>query len=212
MLVMFSAPAGFSGTASANGESALAALVADPMSILAMRSPGARGANALVQTKAPYVQGKGGPEDYLGFLAEPDAPTDAGGASSDDVNAVDQAPVLSQLGEQSSFLPPLGFPDGDNGIAFFPRNAFGGDPEGFFFAGGGGGGGGTVNPGAQPLPQAPSVVPTQTAAVSSVPEPRAWLMMISGFLFVGQALRSQGRGKTRKFDHSLGTLPVVPKS
>ena len=171
-------------------ESAVAAAIADPASILAARSPGARASGALAQTKLAQTKRR---------YAKSGIPHLAG-------------PTERVLG-QARTRPTGALPLGDavdpviGTLVDIPQNAFGGIGDGSPLSGptvvafggppvtcvgvigGGGGVGGGGGGGDTPV----------TPPVSAVPEPSTWLMTILGFFAAGIGLRRRravgvGRG------------------
>jgi hypothetical protein len=167
-------------------ETALAAAIADPASILSARSPGSRGAGALTQTKLKQtklrqtkpryarsgVRRTPGPtERVLGQArTRPDGALPLGDAAD---------PILGlPLAVPAGAFSGLG---GDGTPATGPGTvAFGGVP---ITGIGGGGGGGIV---------VPPTNPTQPP-VTAVPEPATWMMTILGFFAAGFGLRRRRR-------------------
>lgn len=145
---------------------AITAALADPLALLALRSPGQRSSGTLIQTKAA----RGVPRIPVAQI-----PTER---------------VLSNVRWRPYIDLPTNFPLYDAPVVLptesfsspaLPANGLGFDPPllitppfGRFFEGGSGGGG--------------SGVP-----VSSVPEPAQWLTMVVGFFIVGSALRAARR-------------------
>lgn len=158
---------------------AIPSVLADPLSILAMRSPGARDGAAVTQSK-PLRQA----------AAEALPPSRGFGK---------RVPVATPprlvVGPVPTFEPlDLGEETPIEGLAFVPEVAgtFGageiGTPTGI--AGGG--------PGDVPIPSLPQPglqLPDIPRAVSAVPEPRGWLVMIAGFFLLGAALRHNRPGR-----------------
>lgn len=184
LLAMVALPAGYVGSGAANGNDALQALIADPMSVFSARSPGARSSGALVQTKTAYAPNLQATADFLGI-----------------------GPGMGLPGGEGAMgpEPDLGFasPDAGDSVAFtIPGSLYGASEAGPFFGaigfgagglpfGGSGfgsgtpGGGGTVPGGTTPISPAPGA--------TAVPEPEMWLMMIAGFFAVGSAMRGGSR-------------------
>lgn len=170
------------------GSSAVMAAFADPLSVLAARSPGARPEGALTQTKLR----KSTPEERtlanaltrpLDRFAGPGLGGGAPGAAPGPLNdTVADAVTDAATPAGTPALVPLvgGFIGTPSGIVVTP-NPGGGS------TGGGGGGGGTT-------PTPPVVVtPTNPPVVSAVPEPETWFMMLFGFGFIGGTLRVRRR-------------------
>jgi len=158
-------------------QSALAAAIADPTSILADRSPGRRAPGALTQTKLRYIrlgvgQHRKPTERVLG-----QARTRPIGAAplGDAIDPLIDMPLNSSPGIFSGIVdegPVLNGP-GVSGFGSAPVAGIG-----IVGGGGGGGGGGGVGSGR------PSAQP-----VSAIPEPSTWLMTILGFFAAGVGLR-----------------------
>lgn len=168
------------------GGSAIAAAIADPLSVFAARSPGGRAPGALTQTKPSRSAGAERPvklaevfpsERVLSNVRtrQPDefAPADL-------PDALFVGPVAGPAGGAVpgiDAITPI-VPTGNGGIPIFTPGGIG--PV---VPGGGGGGGGGETP----------TEPT-TPVTPSVPEPTTWLMMIAGFFAIGSALRSRRSG------------------
>jgi hypothetical protein len=163
-------------------ETALAAAIADPASILSARSPGSRGAGALTQTKLKQTKPRyarsgvrrtpGPTERVLGQArTRPDGALPLGDAADPILGLLLAVPAgaFGGLGDDGT---PVGGPG---------TVAFGGVPI-TGIGGGGGGGGGTV----------PPVDPTQPP-VTPVPEPATWMMTILGFFATALGLRRRRR-------------------
>ena len=185
MVVLLLLPAAHVGTAATNGSATVEAVIADPLSLLAMRSSGGRDIGTLAQSKPAYAPGDTPPGDFLGLLPEPDLPPEAGDFAPVSPNAPGPVSEVPPTLDQLAFLPPLGLDDVPQS-GFFPRGS--GGPVGNGFAIGGGGS-------AAGLPGTPGLLPAlfQPLAPSLVPEPGSWLMIIVGFAAVGSALRSRNR-------------------
>lgn len=193
-------------TGGVSGSAVMAAL-ANPLSVLAARSPGARATGALTQTKLRKATPAEGvlsnaltrPLDRfaapgLGGTAPGAAPADTVGDTVTD--AVADLPV-----------PPTGPGSfGPIGIGFIPT------PGGFVVTpnvggttgggGGGTGGGGSTPPDTSVTPVSPAVPVTPVTPVAAVPEPATWLTLLLGFGAIGGALRSRRRVTTRAEDVS----------
>lgn len=158
------------------------AILRDPGSILADRSPGTRAAGALTQSKATK-------------LIKPSAPratslSSAGGPPLKRAQAALAPAVGGPALESGSLIQPatldlLPEMPGVAGDLFAPGGGVpgGGFGPGFGFPIGGGGGGG----GYYELP-VPPVVP-RGGGPGSVPEPATWFTLIIGFAAIGYALR-----------------------
>jgi len=166
-------------------QSALAAAIADPASILAGRSPGARTPGAFTQTKLRYAkpsvrQHRNPTERVLGQVrTRPNGAVPWGG----DVN-----PLIGMALD----IPPGAFGEilGDGlGLGGPGVVGFAGAPATGVVGGPGSIGGGT--PPIQPV----------FPPVSAIPEPSTWLMTILGFFAAGVGLRRQ---RTTAFQRMAG--------
>lgn len=195
-------------TGTVNGAKVAAAL-ADPLAVLAARSPGARTPGALTQTKpikaadmqrrvlsnlrerpgapgapaggAGPAPGAAGPVDAIDLL-----PADAGAIPA--ATAAD-APVVADVGGG-----PAPFSGGGvvvPGVFVTPGV---GPTQGGSTGGGGSPGGGETGGGTTTTPTTPTVPGTPVAAV---PEPAAWLTLLFGFGVIGGALRERRRAASR---------------
>ena len=97
-------PASYLGTAAANGNAAIRAMIADPMSLLAMRSSGRRSAGALAQSKMTYAATDTPLGDFLGLSPEPDLPSVGGGSSHEPPPTPEPASDVPPTRDQTSFL------------------------------------------------------------------------------------------------------------
>lgn len=167
---------------------AIAAGIIDPLALLALRSPGHRGAGSLTQTKVAMTVGP--PE--LVSLVPP-----RGLVPTERVltNVRSRPPIDLPIGSSpidGPVVPPgtlvNGPPGSPNGIGFVTPSSiapasgpFVGNENGGVSSGGGGlGGGGPGSPGGG-------------GPVSSVPEPATWLTMVVGFFGIGSMLRAVRR-------------------
>ena len=168
------------------GGNAIAAALADPLSVFAARSPGGRAPGALTQTKPSRAKGAGRPVELAEVFPrervlsnirtrQPDA-----FAPADLPEALFVGPAGGAVPGIDTITPSV--PTGNGGVPIFTPGGIG--PV---VPGGGGGGGGTDEP-------PPVTPPPVTPPVTPVPEPTTWLMMIAGFFAVGHALRSRRRG------------------
>lgn len=158
---------------------AIANALADPLSLLDQRSPGARGAGALAQSK-PRRQDQAGPSERVLSnvrVREPNLPP------------IETDDLLTDLPDYWDTMPTFAAasPNG-TGSPTFGGPSFGG-VGGPGVIGGGDGSSGPPPGGDddRTTPPKPPVVP--------IPEPATWLTMIIGFATVGWALR---RGRTRR--------------
>ena len=166
------------------GKTGLLAALADPLSLFAARSPGARGGGALLSTK-------GGPsERVLSTIRDRDPPPDPPGADNPGL------PVTPE--DVAALAPPAeGAAPGDGGGSGDPGP--GGPSFGSFapFSAPGGGGGFFPGGGAPTfVPPPGSPPPGGGGGVSAVPEPATWAMMIIGFFSVGAMVRRRARKET----------------
>lgn len=197
-------PAGYLMSVTGTDGAAVAAALADPLSVFADRSPGPRGAGVLAQTKHAYAKSKPSTrsvrpvpgERVLGnvrsgpltppLTSQPDfeAPLFAGALPTDIPVQVGSAPVVP-----GSFPIPGGV--GGGVVISLPGGGGTGGLPGGGGTGGSPGGGGTGGP---PGGGDATIIPPM---VSAVPEPATWLTMFAGFFSVGLALRSQRRRNGR---------------
>jgi hypothetical protein len=174
-------PAGIVATG-APGSEAIAAAVADPLSVLDARSPGTRAPGALSNSKAlkatdvqkrvlSNLNGVPGTETPAAAtpLAQPVAPTEAPGT-------IIPAIVAAGPGEAAAIAPLVA--GGAPGAALFPGVAIAPGVVGGSGAGGGGAAGTT-----------PATPATPTTPVPAIPEPETWLTLLLGFGAIGGALR-----------------------
>lgn len=187
---------------------------------LAARSPGVRIGGTALKAKskraAPVALTR------KGSNAAPDAPAGLGtpiasvlGAAGPETLGVAPAPLGTSPGDVFSpgTTALVGQPSPIGGVGFVPVPSGGGviiGPGAGAPGGSPGGGTGGLNPTPTPSPTAapspgptpsptstspivsPSPTPTQPP-VSAVPEPATWLMLITGFGFLGSALRRRRR-------------------
>ena len=166
-------------------ESAIAAAIADPASILAARSPGGRAPGALsqsklIQTKRRYARSG---------VKRPAGPTERvlGQARTRPTDALPLGDAVDPLIGTPFAIPQGAFGDvaGDGPAPVGPGAVgFAGTPITGIGIGGGGGGGGVGGGGGGDGGTTPVVPP-----VSAVPEPSTWLMTIFGFFAAGIGLR-----------------------
>lgn len=193
-LAIAAAPVGYVASTTKSGQQFVASALAAPMAILEGRSPGARGAGALAQSKPSRPLVTASVSDLV------PAPTErvlsgvrnrpgAGPAAQPGVPVVSLAPVGGP-----EALPPgggLGSP-GIGGLGAgsgVGGGGFGGAPGGGV-GGGIGGGGGGGGPGTAPPTGGSS---GGQVPVVAVPEPETWVMMLTGFFAIGSAMRSRRR-------------------
>ncbi len=185
-----------SGKAGARG--ALMAALTDPLSLFADRSPGGRGAGALLSTKPmKTAMADPGPEErVLAGVRDRDPP-------------VDGLPELPGLNDPAFAAAPGGLPPGggpgdpaDPPAGGSPFSPFSSLPPlgGPGFVSGGGGPPGSDPPGSGPPGTDPPGVgppgggpPGLPPVLSAVPEPGTWAMLIFGFFAVGAAMRRRVR-------------------
>lgn len=187
-------PVSYVATSNGEGMRLVTAALADPMAVLAGRSPGARDPNALAQSKPIKKVAAAGPAAPRERVLSNVRTRPASPAGSKPVAQLAPAPVgMPELAipfnagsaPSNPFVPVTGIgPGGGLGLPETPGFVVGGSP------------GGQPGPGAVVNPEIP-------APVSAVPEPTTWLMMICGFLFVGFSLRSRRRASPRL----TGSLP-----
>ena len=203
-VVMLSLPAGHVGTAAANGKAAIQALIADPMSLLAMRSSGRRGAGTLAQSKVAYAPTVTPPSNFLDLSPEPDFPPDGRRFPLARPFASEPVSDVPATRDQMS-VPSLPGSDVAPGAGFSPGGLGGSDADNFAIGGGGLAPSVSGASGLLPAAQAalaPPLVP------SAVPEPGTWLMVVGGFLAVGSALRSRHRSEAANCSGKIGPLPT----
>jgi hypothetical protein len=161
----------------------ITAALADPLSVLSKRSPGARSSAALNQTKKPKSAHPQRAQELADVFPKERVLS----------NVRTRAPVIPDGAEQytNALLTTPVSSIGDGTIADFGGLPGGGAPTGGFISpfnpggvgflpgggGGGGGGGVPITPGLPPIP--------------AVPEPTTWLMVIAGLFAVGAALRAR---------------------
>lgn len=165
---------------------AVAALLRDPLAVLAMRSPGARPGGLLLQTKTERAgatertrDGVPGERVLSAVRTRPETPL----LLTPNFVPADVLPDVLPLGggqapalgapTPSGFLVPAAVPAGTGGSGGPIGSGPGGGPTG-----GGTGTGGTPPPVTGPPPP-----------VAAVPEPATWLTMLVGFGLVGGTLR-----------------------
>jgi hypothetical protein len=157
------------------GIAAVAAAVADPLSLLAQRSPGGRDPGAKFSTKGgKKTAAQGNPaspfQDPQAYFAQP----------------FDGMPDID--------MPLL--PLGPDQIVPVPDMALAG-PPGVFSPIGGPGMGVPVPGGLTPRPTTPTPPTTPPTTVPLVPEPATWAMLIFGFFAAGLALRRNANSLRR---------------
>lgn len=150
----------------------LLAMLADPSTLFAERSPGERGAGPLLSTKPDF----GPHERVLASERERDPAIGDPPAADDPVFGISPNTLPAGGDPGDGALP--GDPDGGGGSPFF-------SPAGGNFGG------------PQFLPRgAPLVPPVVTnPGIPGVPEPATWAMMILGFFGVGTAIRRRARAR-----------------
>lgn len=161
------------GVLTEKDRAAIANALADPLSLLDQRSPGARGAGALAQSK-PRRQGQAAPSERVLSnvrVREPNLPP------------METADLLTDLPDYWNEMPDFASaaPTGTGSLTFGGPSFRGiGAPAVI----GGGDGPSGPSPGGdddRTTPPNPPVVP--------IPEPATWLTMIIGFAIMGWALR-----------------------
>ena len=176
----------------------LIAVLKDPLTLFAERSPGGRAEGALIPVK----------ERVLSTIRDRDPAGTLPGVEDPVVAGVPEAPgpagpapeerVLS--GEREGLPGGGGAPGGvggPGGFAPFSMGPGGLIPENFMTAPPGGGDPGVPgdpgpDPGFPPGPPPPPGI-LDPPGVSPVPEPATWAMMILGFFAIGAALRRRAR-------------------
>jgi hypothetical protein len=165
------------------GMAALTKLVQDPLSLFEQRSPGERGAGALLSTKGARKSPKENVRETARNAAPPAEPQSPFAGL-----AEPELPALAFLGVPEG--APLTTPFFSEGLPG-PSAFFGGPPlTGLPGAVGGpglpGGGGGTTPPGTTPGTPTPEGPPSPPLAI---PEPATWLTMLLGFFVTGLIVR-----------------------
>jgi hypothetical protein len=192
--VLLASGAAFVGVSGPSGAVAMAsAAVMDPLSVLSGRSPGARDAGSLHQTK-PGMARRVPTARVLTPVrpAGPDVVPVAPGLPVIDADV--PAGFLPGVPVDTGLVPPVDLATPFVGGGGFGPGVVGGGGliggGGGFIGGGGGGGGGVVTP-----PTDGVVTPPVDGGtpVSPVPEPATWLSMIVGFAFVGASMRRRRR-------------------
>lgn len=161
---------------------ALIAAIADPLAVLAARSPGARSSGALTQSKLRRAAAdrprtaRRLPHQLHGPATPAGADTFAGPA--DVISVPDAGPVGVGPVEDVAFAAPpggSGFIGGGGGV-------IGGGIGGIGGGGIGGGGGGTA------------AIGGPTGDTPAVPEPASWLTMLLGLGVIGMVMRRRAAG------------------
>lgn len=210
IVVMLLLPAGHVETAAAIGNTQAPAMIADPMSILAMRSSGRRGAGALAQSKMAYAPTETPPGDFLGLSPELALPSDGGGFAPEPPLAPEPVSDMQPTRNEMSSMSPPGFDDSP-GFGYF-EGGFGSNFGDYIAIGGAG-----FAPGVPRASSASGLTPAalpllvQPPVPSPVPEPGAWLMMVAGFVAVGSALRSRHRSESAARADAIGPLPTCKR-
>lgn len=191
--LFFAAVAGSGDPATGKATKAAAILAAlkDPLSLFAERSPGGRGAGALLSTKPDKLAALADPGPEERVLSQVrDRDPDFGGMPA--LTGLDDPAFAPDPGVNG--LPGGGLPDGG-----FPGGG-GGGPSGLFspdFIPGGGGPPGGGPPGSGPPGSGPPGTDPPGEGIppvtSAVPEPATWAVMILGFFAVGAAARRRRR-------------------
>ena len=173
-VVLLLAPVALTATGPA-GVGAVIAAIADPMAVIAGRSPGARPAGALTQSKQrrPAAHGPRSEHVLPRVRQHP-----GGGVVPTDYVPNDAIPFGEIGPEAVTPVTPIAFatPIGGGGVGGFTGGAFGGGGGGGI--GGGSGGGDTSTP-----------VVTTPPPTASVPEPATWATLLLGMAVAGIALR-----------------------
>ncbi|WP_375392971.1 PEPxxWA-CTERM sorting domain-containing protein [uncultured Sphingomonas sp.] len=173
--VLLLAPVALTATGPA-GVGAVIAAIADPMAVMAGRSPGVRPAGALTQSKQRRLATPGPRSEHV----LPRVRQHPGGVVPADYVPGDAIP-FGEIGPEAvtpvtpiAFAAPVG--GGGGGVGGFTGGAFGG--------GGGGGGSGSGGGGDTSTP-----VVTTPPLTASVPEPATWATLLLGMAVAGIALR-----------------------
>ena len=167
---------------------AVAALLRDPLAVLAGRSPGLRPGGALLQTKLRREDAGGrrsndAPDERVlsAVRTRPGEPSLlTSGFAPDDILGT-LLPTDAQILNPGASAP---------GSFVLPGTASVGSGGGGFFGGGGTIGSGPGGGGSAVTPPPPTISPPPP--VASVPEPASWLTMLVGFGVVGALLRRFG--------------------
>lgn len=184
------------------GMAALVRVVQDPLSLFAQRSPGERGAGALLSTKGAR---RGPTEQVLAPAREVVPPAEAQPFAG---LADPELPALAYLGVPEG--APVVAPPFFGGVPVGPVGFFGGGSPGIPgpIGGGGGGGGGGVPPLTPPVvtpeppgPPGPPIPPGPPSPPLPIPEPATWLTMLIGFFATGLIVRRRAARVSR---HSIG--------
>lgn len=168
-----------------HGTAAVMAALADPLSVLAARSPGGRPAGALTQSK-PIK--KPSERVLAEALTRPLRPTDAPGLGTGPL----PAEVVLPGSPVTDMTPSTGTDIGDVvpgpvGSTFYPGGGIAVTPYVGVIPGFGGGGGGS---GGGEIPTTPvTTLPIPETPAASVPEPETWLSLMIGFGAIGGTLR-----------------------
>ncbi len=196
-LIVFGGAYAFSS--SPMGGNAIAAALADPLSVFAARSPGGRAPGALTQTKASRSKGAERPVELAEVFPSERVLSNIRTRQPDEFAPADLPDALfvgPVAGPAGGAVPGIDavtpvVPTGNGGIPIFTPGGIGPVVPG--------GGGGTGEPPTEPT----------TPVTPSVPEPTTWLMMIAGFFAVGYALRSRRRGAGARLAMQATTTPRV---
>ncbi|MGD9811366.1 MAG: PEP-CTERM sorting domain-containing protein [Sphingobium sp.] len=193
------------------GMAAVAAILRDPASIFADRSPGARADGALFQTKNRVASNAVGPRERVlsagrerpaDFVPEAPAAESPLGDAASSPRFIDTTPGPAPFFAGPTFTPPM--PE---------RQTGGGPPPGGGTPPGGGGtppGGGGTPPGGggtPPVdpPTSPPTTPPEVPPVGVVPEPATWIMLMAGFFGLGAIMRRARRAdRASGLGHSAG--------
>ena len=190
VLAVVGLPIALVASNSQTGNAFVAAALADPLSVLAGRSPGERRAGALAQSKPVAAK----PTERVLSNIRTRPPLVAPGKKTNSLvptgiapGLIDLSPVAGGVVGAAAPLSPVINGGGGGGVGFIAGPGF--------VTGGSAGSG----PGTSPTPDAPDVV-------TVVPEPQTWFMMIAGFFFIASALRSRRRELTSGAGslHTLG--------
>ncbi|WP_058755263.1 PEPxxWA-CTERM sorting domain-containing protein [Sphingomonas endophytica] len=155
------------------------AVLPDPLSIMAARSPGERPAGAMFNTKPPKHR-------ELAHRAPPRTPRERVLSTVRERDPAGWAPSIAPAGP-AEFVPDVNVPPAVLG-SLPPGESTGFTPPPIVPNTPGGGGIVPVLPGVTPTP-----TPTPTTPAPAVPEPATWAMMTLGFALTGFAIRRRSR-------------------
>ncbi|WP_298671029.1 PEPxxWA-CTERM sorting domain-containing protein [uncultured Sphingomonas sp.] len=159
-----------SGAGIGGAKAAVMAALADPLAMFTDRSPGARGAGALTQTKERRER-----------VASNERSRPEPKAAPKPLTPVER--VLTSVRERPPFVDEGGLPFADSAGPIMPPVDFAGPGQTPF--------GPSIPPFVPPLGgnPTPPINPPVNPPTGAVPEPATWGMMLIGFFAVGAALR-----------------------